>query len=379
VKIEFFQTFVYAGPDHGQSWPATPTACQPDWVAATYANGFDECSTAVDAGFDTLTFAEHHYSPKQITPNPLIVAGIAGQRFPGQHIGVFGTDLPITNPVRVAEEYAMLDNLLGGRLRVAMLRGTPNEYLTYYDNPWESRERHEEGTLLIKQCWSEPEPFAWEGRYYRYRNVAVWPRPCQPGGPRILISANSPDGAVFAGRHGFDIGFSYMEPEACTAHADLYRSTAQAAGWAPTSDNISYRHAAWVDENEQTAWETFGQYAGGGIHALFAGASNDTRWALARCGMAMAGVMRGVTDTGGLEKRDLGEPPPPPFKPGMPFVGNPDSVITKIRDAAKLIGAGRVEVHAGFAVDRYIPTALVQSMIGLMGRHVVPTVHAESW
>lgn len=40
------------------------------------------------------------------------------------------------NPVLVAEEYAMLDNLLEGRLRVAMLRGTPNDYLTYFDNPW---------------------------------------------------------------------------------------------------------------------------------------------------------------------------------------------------------------------------------------------------
>jgi alkanesulfonate monooxygenase SsuD/methylene tetrahydromethanopterin reductase-like flavin-dependent oxidoreductase (luciferase family) len=379
MKIEFFQTFVYSGPDHGQSWPATPTACDRDWAVTTYANGFDECSVAVDAGFDTLTFAEHHYSPKQLSPNPMMLAALAGERFPGQQIGVFGTDLPITNPVRVAEEIATLDNLLQGRLRVGMLRGTPNEYLTYFDNPWESRERAEEGTLLVQACWSEPEPFAWEGRYYRYRNIAVWPRVYQHPHPRILVSANSPDGAIFAGTHGFDIGFSYMAPDACAAHADLYRKTAADAGWTPTSDNIQYRHAAWVDADEAKAWETFGRFAGGGLHALFAGASYDTRMALGRCGMAMAGIGRGAPDTSGLALREEVPPPASPLVPGPPFVGTPDTVISMVKRVAETIGAGRVEMHAGFPVTGAIPTDMTKNMLALMGRDVVPTVHSENW
>jgi alkanesulfonate monooxygenase SsuD/methylene tetrahydromethanopterin reductase-like flavin-dependent oxidoreductase (luciferase family) len=379
MKIEFFQTCTYAGPDHGASWPARPAACDPEWASTTFADALDECAVAVDAGFDTLTFAEHHYSPKQITPNPMMLAALAGARFPGQQIGVFGTDLPINNPVRVAEEYAMLDNLLQGRLRVAMLRGTPNEYITYFDNPYESRERAEEATLLVKQCWTEPEPFAWEGRYYRYRNIAVWPRVFQNPHPRILISANSPDGAMFAGRNGFDIGFSYMAPDACAANADLYRKTAAATGWTPTADNIQYRHALWVDEDEATAWQTFGSYAGGGLHALFAGASYDTRMALARCGMAMAGIGRDAPDTSGLAIREEVPPPPSPLVPGPPFVGTPESVIRNIKNVAETIGAGRVEVHAGFPVTGAIPTEMNRKMVALMGREVVPTVHAESW
>ena len=114
----------------------------------------------------------------------------------------------------------MLDNLLDGRLRIGMLRGTPNEYLTYGSNPWESRERYEEGILLLKACFTEPEPFGWEGRYYRFRNIAVWPRRVQDPHPRILISGNSKDGAIFAGQHGLDLGFSYMAAEKCAEHAD---------------------------------------------------------------------------------------------------------------------------------------------------------------
>ena len=379
MKIEFFQTLTYGGPDHGSSWPAPPSVADTNWIAASYASAFDECSAAVDAGFDTLTFAEHHYSPKQLSPNPIIIAALAGQRFPDQQIGVFGSDLPINNPVRIAEEYAMLDNLLGGRLRVGMLRGTPNEYMTYFDNPWESREKAEEGTLLVKACWTEPEPFAWEGRYYRYRNIAVWPRVTQDPHPRILISANSADGAVFAGKYGFDIGFSYMAPEACVTNADLYRETAAEAGWTPTPDNIQYRHAAWVADNEGDAWAHFGRYAGAGLHALFGSTSYDKMMALATCGMAMAGIGRGRPDLSGLERREPSAPPASPLVPGPPFVGTPDMVVAQIRTVADTLGAGRVEIHGGFAVAAAIPTDDTQAMLRLMGDHVVPAVHAESW
>jgi alkanesulfonate monooxygenase SsuD/methylene tetrahydromethanopterin reductase-like flavin-dependent oxidoreductase (luciferase family) len=90
------------------------------------ANCMDQCGQAYDVGFDSLNFAEHHYSPKQLTPNPIVYAGVCGRRYPGANIGVFGTDLPLNNPVRIAEEYSMLDNMLGGnRLRFGLLRGRP--------------------------------------------------------------------------------------------------------------------------------------------------------------------------------------------------------------------------------------------------------------
>ena len=253
MKIEFFHTMNYWGPDHGDSWPAPPRICETELVSATIEHGLIECGAALDAGFDSLNFAEHHYSPKQLTPNPIIFAAVAGRQFPDAQIGVFGTDLPLNNPVRIAEEYSMLDNLLDGRLRIGMLRGTPNEYLTYGSNPWESRERYEEGILLLKACFTEPEPFGWEGRYYRFRNIAVWPRRVQDPHPRILISGNSKDGAIFAGQHGLDLGFSYMAAEKCAEHAALYRQAAAEAGWEPTADNLQYRHFMYVTNTDDEA------------------------------------------------------------------------------------------------------------------------------
>ena len=226
---------------------AAARSARPELVGDTIEHAVDRVRRALDAGFDSLNFAEHHYSPKQLTPNPIIFAAVAGRQFPDAQIGVFGTDLPLNNPVRIAEEYSMLDNLVDGRLRIGMLRGTPNEYLTYGSNPWESRERYEEGILLLKACFTEPEPFGWEGRYYRFRNIAVWPGRVQDPHPPILISGNSKDGAIFAGQHGLDLGFSYMPAEKCAEHAALYRQAAArgrlgADGRQPAVPALHVRH-----------------------------------------------------------------------------------------------------------------------------------------
>ena len=75
MKIEFFQTMNYHGPINIDSWPAPPRACESEWAKATYEHSLDECAAALDAGFDSLNFAEHHYSPKQLTPNPVVLRG----------------------------------------------------------------------------------------------------------------------------------------------------------------------------------------------------------------------------------------------------------------------------------------------------------------
>jgi len=67
-------------------------------------------------------------------------------------IALLGATIPILNPIRVAEEFAMLDTMSGGRVIAGMLRGSPNEYVTYNINPAESRRRFEEALQLIKMA-----------------------------------------------------------------------------------------------------------------------------------------------------------------------------------------------------------------------------------
>ena len=94
----------------------------------------------------------------------------------------------------------MLDALTDGRIVAGMLRGTPNEYVTYDINPSESRERFEEALQLIRRCWTETQPFGWQGRHFRYRSISIWPRPVQRPHPPIYMSGSTPEAAEFAAR-----------------------------------------------------------------------------------------------------------------------------------------------------------------------------------
>ena len=87
---------------------------------------FDQFRCADEFGFDWVTVAEHHYSGFSLTPNPMVMAGALSQIVQRAKIAVLGPTLPILNPVRVAEELAMIDTMSGGRLIAGMMRGTPD-------------------------------------------------------------------------------------------------------------------------------------------------------------------------------------------------------------------------------------------------------------
>ncbi|HWM22141.1 MAG TPA: LLM class flavin-dependent oxidoreductase [Ilumatobacteraceae bacterium] len=323
--------------------------------------GFEQCEAAFRAGFDSINFAEHHYSINQLSPSPIFYAGILGQRLPDAHIGVLGSDLPLHNPVQLAEEYAMLDNLLGGRVNIGLLRGTPNEYLTYGTNPWESKEAFKEAVRLFIRALTEPEPFGWEGRYYRYRNVSIWPQPVQRPHPRILLSGNSPDSARFAGEMHCDIGFSFQPPETCAANVEHYRAGARDAGWEPTADNILYRQFCFIGDTDEKA-----ERGRADLNALFGGASMDYIMTMGMVGAAMAGAPKGVP----LDPSKMG---PPHFDP--PWIGTPEKVLGDIRKFRDAAGIGRVEFIVGGTPS--CPHEAVIESIALMGETIIPALHAD--
>src|SRR3954451_10813616 len=170
-----FEPVGYRAPEIARGWPTPPRHADRQYGPGSYEQAFELLQIAHDVGFDSLTVAEHHYAPRQLTPDPIVMAAAISQRIPDAYLTVMGTDLPLHNPVAVAERYAMLDNLVGGRLYVGVFRGTPNEYVTFGTTPGQSRAMFEEGVRLIKRAWTEPEPFAWEGEHYRFRTVSVWP------------------------------------------------------------------------------------------------------------------------------------------------------------------------------------------------------------
>ena len=367
MKVEIFTPVVYYGhPVENPDWPFAPRLFDSERGLLSMERGLQQCEAAHAAGFDSLNFAEHHYSTSQMTPAPLLFAAALGQRVPDAQIAILGTDLPLHNPVNVAEQYATLDNLLGGRLRFALLRGTPNEYMTYGTNPWESRERFEEAVALIIRTFTEPEPFGWEGRYFRFRNIALFPLPAQRPYPRILLSGNSVSSARFAGRMHCDLGLSFMPPDQSAASVAAYREAAAEAGWEPTADNILYRQFCYVAETDEQAKADAAESNWPGGSGLFVSRNPELMGVMGMAGAALAGVPQGV-------RPDPAKARPPVFAP--PFLGGPETVLAQIEAVREQVGMGRVELCITGVADAATHERVLRA-IELAGQAVIPALHA---
>jgi alkanesulfonate monooxygenase SsuD/methylene tetrahydromethanopterin reductase-like flavin-dependent oxidoreductase (luciferase family) len=214
MQVSYFETARYHDPGARPAyWPVPPGDYDPDAGAQAYHAMVERLRFVEELGFDWVSVSEHHYSPRILTPAPAISAAYIVAAVTRIKIAYLGPIVPQSNPVRVAEELAMVDTLAQGRLVVGMLRGTTNEYLTFDLNPQEARDRTDEGMELILKAWTEPQPFGWQGRYYQFRTVSVWPRPLQQPHPPTYALGTSRESCEFAARHHIGLGVSFAPYE----------------------------------------------------------------------------------------------------------------------------------------------------------------------
>jgi alkanesulfonate monooxygenase SsuD/methylene tetrahydromethanopterin reductase-like flavin-dependent oxidoreductase (luciferase family) len=184
MKVSYFETGRYHTPDKMPAvWPMPSGVYEQSAGTRVYQGMVERIQFVEDLGFDWVSLSEHHYSPRILTPSPPMAAAYSRRACTRSKSPCSARSSSHSNPVRLAEELAMLDTMADGRLVVGLLRGTTNEALTYDLNPQESRERTDEGMELILKAWTEPQPFGWQGRHFRYRTVSVWPRPLQQPTP----------------------------------------------------------------------------------------------------------------------------------------------------------------------------------------------------
>ena len=160
----------------------------------------EEIDLSEAMGFDGVNCQEHHGNGIfcAFVPSTTIMAAALAQRTRRLKLAITGTCLPLHNPITIAEEIAMVDQLSGGRLIWGALRGTAIEYLHYGVNVSESQGRFREAFSLTKKILTTEGPFSYAGRYYSVRNYNLWPRPLQQPHPKVWMACNSLDSLDFA-------------------------------------------------------------------------------------------------------------------------------------------------------------------------------------
>ena len=167
-------------------YPLSKKYFRPELAVGTYREHLDAWALMEELGFEGIGFNEHHTSPYGLMTSPNIMAAAASQRLRRMKILIYGNLLPIHEPLRLAEELSMLDCLTGGRLISGFARGIPREYKAYNVSLADSRARFEEAWEIIKRAWTE-DVFSYEGKYWSYKDVAIWPRPVQQPHPPIWV------------------------------------------------------------------------------------------------------------------------------------------------------------------------------------------------
>ena len=154
-----------------------------------YNDFMDELEYAAEVGFDAICVNEHHSNGYGLMPSPNLIASALARRTSDAAICVLGNSLALYNPpTRVAEEFAMIDCISGGRLIAGFPVGTPMDTCyAYGQNPSMLRERYMEAHDLVVRAWTDKNTFAFNGRYNQQRYVNIWPRPIQDPHPPIWV------------------------------------------------------------------------------------------------------------------------------------------------------------------------------------------------
>jgi alkanesulfonate monooxygenase SsuD/methylene tetrahydromethanopterin reductase-like flavin-dependent oxidoreductase (luciferase family) len=314
---------------------------------------------ADELGFDWVSVSEHHYSPLILVPSTGPLAGALTQVVKRARIALLGPLVSINNPVRIAEEIAMLDQLSDGRLIVLLLRGTPNEFRTYEPvDAAVTQHKTQAATALVRKALTETTPFAWKDEFFDYPNIAIWPRPLQDPLPPMYFSGNSVNSAEFAARERLGLCLSFHRPEAVAHIVARYRAEAKRCGWEPTPDQIVYRGFGLVADTDARAGELEPTFLPPHQRFLLDG--------------PVAGPPSGmpvkIPDASG----ELAEATP--FGMGrMLFAGSPDTVVERLRVVQSLTGVGVVDLVFSSA---QIPARDEQRSIELFGREVLPRIRA---
>src|SRR5919108_1123193 len=168
---------------------------------------YDEVLTiaewAEELGFVSFWLGEHHFYWYGTCVSPPAVIAAIGQRTKKIRLGPAVSVLPFHHPLFVAEDYALADNLCGGRLNFAIGSGfSPVEYKTFGMSMEEARERYWEAFDIILKAWTQ-DSFSNAGKFYQIENGSLYMKPLQKPMPPTWVAASSDETLIKAGQLGF--------------------------------------------------------------------------------------------------------------------------------------------------------------------------------
>ena len=350
-----------------------------DKVGQYYNATLDEMLYAAKAGLHGLCTNQHHQNVYGFMANPSIMGAVLARQTNGQNVAIIqlGSTLPSTTPpTRIAEEYAMLDCISGGRLVAGFPTGLPTDAtISNGVVPVEQRERYREALALVTKAWSAKEMFAWNGKHYQLGMVNLWPRPIQQPHPPIWIP-----GAGISSTADYVVGQDH-----CFCHLSYYGAEERRGGERPLlgagraargattipTATASCSSSAWPRPTPRPRTSTPSTPSISSTscstrrHTIrrSRAASNTTAWCRRCTHNPRAGI-----NLRELKAKDF-------YERGFVIVGSPKTVREQLMDGVKRLRIGHLLALLHFGS---MPTELCKRNIDLFAREVLPHL-ARLW
>ena len=356
---------------HRSAWVVLPNELyDPEKGASEYESYIDHLVAAEKHGFDVIAVNEHHQTAYGLMPAPNLIASALIQRTSRVKIAVLGRALPlVNNPIAIAEEFAMLDNLSRGRMIAGFVRGIGTEYHATGLNPVFSHERFHEAHDLIVQAWTRPGPFTFESENYNYRYVNLWPRPYQRPHPPIWIpsqgSAETIEWAADPSRkYPFLVTFSAHDLVA--RYLKAYREQAQKFGYEASGEQLGWAVPIYVADTDARARAE----AKDGIETLFNDFLNNPWEMLLPPGYtSIESTKRLMTMRAALGSRPKHQTVDSLIDSGTALIGSPQTVLDKIRRMRDATGVHNLVAMLQFGV---LPDDLAMRNMEMFASEVMP-------
>jgi alkanesulfonate monooxygenase SsuD/methylene tetrahydromethanopterin reductase-like flavin-dependent oxidoreductase (luciferase family) len=242
-------------------YPLARRHFKPDVAVRTYEEHLSAWEAMDRLGYDGVGFNEHHTSPYGLMNSPNLMAASAAQRTQRIKLLIYGNLLPLHDPLRLAEELAMLDCLSGGRIVSGFARGIPREHNVYNVPLRDSRARFEEAWEIIRRAWTE-ESFSFTGKFWSYEDVAIWPRPVQQPHPPVWVPVTgSKETIEWAGRHDVPITPGLVPTRGLREDIIRYYARCLAQhGHRLTPEHLIIQASAYVADSKAQAVREAGPY-----------------------------------------------------------------------------------------------------------------------
>lgn len=328
----------------------------PNAGARVWREAFEESVAQVrlaeKAGFDFCLIAEHHFSDYGIAPSPLLEALAFARATSRIRIGTGVAVLPEWQPLRLAEEMAVMDQLSGGRFIAGVGRGfVPFEQERFGIAVEEGRARFEESLDVLVQAWTATD-FTYAGQHIRVdRPTTVLPRPLQTPHPPIWLAGASAESVDLIGRRG------------------LTPITSGVVG----ADQLRKQHGEYVRARHRygRGAEPLHVVAQTQVHVAETMAEARETLPFARWqARAVARIVQSRVDRGVLDAAPAADDPTDEVLLGRQFIGTPDQIIPRLQTLSDA-GVTHVSMLMEFGG---LDAARIERSIRLVGREVIPAL-----